>query len=449
MKKKILDSIERKRLFIFLFIFYFTFFTIWLLGFTPGVFSTDSLYQWKSIDLYKFDSLIPISHTVIVLLLRKIWNNPIIVVFFQIFISSILLSYIMYKYKMKYRFNFIFIVFTIISPSFAFYNITIWKDIICTQLILILCLFFYKDFYRVKKNMNILSLLLLSSIIALVSSVRMNTVVYLVLIPLLYLIFKILNFKNFTKMLLFSFFFYFVFTKIPYFFLNIDNSRTSFYRRSNLIQFAASIISGNGFINEKDKMVLEKLMPISEYKNRYRCSAIDYLYLNNNYFDEKYFGDVNYIRQFDKTAINLIFNNLPIVIGDRVCLFSHLVGLGEDRWSYLFVEVPSDITQIGYSYNGNENVRNILYRYLFWSKKYPQRIFFWSHWFTLLIYIGFFINAVLKRKKAVLGCLLIILMNVFVLFFIGVARDYRYLYMLQYCLPFIFVIGLNNKKNEK
>ena len=81
---------------------------------------------------------------------------------------------------------------------------------------------------------------------------------------------------------------------------------------------------------------------------------------------------------------------------------------------------------------------------MFWSKKYPQRILFWSHWFTLLVYIGFLVNAILKKKKAVLGCLLIILMNVFVLFFIGVARDYRYLYMLQYCLPFIFIIGLNN-----
>lgn len=438
---------KKWKTFSILFLLYVIFYSFWLIAYAPGVFSPDSLFSWKSTTNLIFEPGVPISYTLIILLLRKFYNNPIIIPLFQIIMSSFLFSYLATCIKNRF-FLLMFFLITISLPSFGFYNVTLWKDVLFSQLVLTLCIFFYRN-YKNKKQ-NSINLFILSFFVAFTSSIRVNGMPYLIIIPFIYFLFKIFNTKKFIKFLFFSFLFYFLIIKIPFWFFTIDNSRNSILKRSLFVQFIASIISENGYINVEDKAILSKIMPLDSYRLRYRCSAAgDYLFFDNNDLNENIFNNEAYIRTFDGLTFKLVSNNLPIIIGNRVCLFSHLIGLGEDRWSYLFVEVPSDISQIGYSYNGNEKIKTVLSRYLFWSKKYPQRIVFWSHWFTLLIYIGFFINAVLKKKKAVLGCLLIVLMNVFVLFFIGVARDYRYLYMLQYCLPFIFVIGLNNKKNEK
>lgn len=112
--------------------------------FAPGILTYDSYNQLHQISSLQFTNWHPFFHTFIEMLLLKIWNNPMIIGIFQILFFSFLWTVIC-KYnrgKQSTR-NFIFqIILTVIicvNPINFLYSITLWKDILFSYGLLLVC----------------------------------------------------------------------------------------------------------------------------------------------------------------------------------------------------------------------------------------------------------------------------------------------------------------------
>lgn len=112
--------------------------------FAPGILTYDSYNQLNQIRTGTFTNWHPFFHTFIELWLLKIWNNPMIIAIFQILVFSILWTIICkYNRKDKSTKNFIFqLLLTIIiciNPLNFLYSITLWKDILFSYTLLLVC----------------------------------------------------------------------------------------------------------------------------------------------------------------------------------------------------------------------------------------------------------------------------------------------------------------------
>ena len=112
--------------------------------FAPGILTYDSYNQLNQIRTGTFTNWHPFFHTFIELWLLKIWNNPMMIAIFQILVFAILWTIICkYNRKDKSTKNFIFqLLLTIIiciNPLNFLYSITLWKDILFSYTLLLVC----------------------------------------------------------------------------------------------------------------------------------------------------------------------------------------------------------------------------------------------------------------------------------------------------------------------
>jgi hypothetical protein len=168
----------------------FVCFSLWLLAYWPGHLTTDSIHIWWAAK--KPDYLLhehPFVNILYFRFLQQIWDHFAMVGFFQIFVASLLGSYIFYHlYKNGLSFLFIlpFYLWFITSVPIGLYNISLWKDIPFAFLVV----FWAHYFVRLRLNrlnernepqMGFIALILL---LLGVSLFRYNGLIYLILIPL-------------------------------------------------------------------------------------------------------------------------------------------------------------------------------------------------------------------------------------------------------------------------
>jgi hypothetical protein len=222
----------------------------------------------------------------------------------------------------------------------------------------------------------------------------------------------------------------------------------AFMERSLKIQLLASVIQNNNTLSQEEEEIFSEIMPISEFKNRYHCSAIDYLYINNSPFNEDVFKDDVYVKRFDSVINNVLLRNMPDVLADRVCMFSNLTGLATKKWEYRYSTTIAP-NNSSLSQDGNMQLQKHFTGYLDWTSKQPQKIIFWSHFFYIFIYVIYFFKGIWQRNYLLLGYIAIVCVNIPVILVFSPARDFRYLYMVLLALPFLFLVDkikLTHKK---
>ncbi len=439
---------KNNKLFLFLFFSSFSVYSLWLFAFFPGIMSFDSVSQWEQASTKIYNNAHPFLHTLLITLLKSVWDTPAFVALFQIIISSLIIAYsLVFFLKLGASKKKIFIVFFIllILPSVGIYNITLWKDVLFAQCITALSIIFIKDFLNQTKITNT-KIILVAVLTLLISNMRHNGIIYLPIVPLIYFSFRIINVKKLALMTISIIIFYITLNVIVFNVLHVTSTSDSLPREFVKLQIIGNALRMGYAPSKEESDTIEKLMPLEEFRKRYNCSAIDYLRIDNSPMNEKLFYDKKFISEFDKISNAIIMNNLQFAISDRICLFSSLTGLSNPRWQFLY---HNDIDEniFGIKQSSNNSLRNVLNSYLVWSTKYPQRFILWSHFFYILIYIYFFIKSFYTKNYALLGFIIIITINVPALFIFGIARDFRYLYMINFALPFIFLVDdIGNRK---
>jgi hypothetical protein len=447
---QIINFIKQNKYFFIFFITSTGIFLVWLYAFYPGTMTPDSLNEWKQTITHDYDNAHPFLYTLFILLLRKIWDSPTCIALFQLLTTSLLISsFLQYLIHRGVKKVFIFIVFCIfiLLPSVGIYNITLWKDVIFTQLIFILL--FYWVYHASQTRSEILNKPITMGVFALVvvltALIRHNGIIYIVIIPLLYGAILKIPFKRLVQLgSLIIALYIFIPLGLNYFF-NVKNDQYQLFKQVPKVQLVSSIVKQGGTLSIEEEKLLSQVISRENILTYYHCSAVDYIIYSPG-FNLAVFKDKTLEQNFNQLFIRLVQRNIFFVVKDRWCLFNHLIGLGEEKRSYLFASAinPNDL---GLHERTPGRLHQVLLQYLLWSKTFPERIIFWTPAFYLVIFGVYAVKAVLRKNKTLFGFVVLVMCNVPLLFLIGVARDFRYLYIVQFTVLFLPLVSCLNKNS--
>ncbi|MGA2666505.1 MAG: hypothetical protein ABSE91_00235 [Patescibacteria group bacterium] len=305
-------------------------FSFWLLGQWPGAATSDSFNQLIQTKTFEITNAFPYLSTLYLMALMQFHDSFAAVSVFQILATSALASYIFYfVYKNGIKFYLIlpFYLLFIFSIPIGLLNITIWKDIPFSLLVVFWGFYLFYLGYRqklgIKTNFSFKKIFILSLLFILVVLIRHNGYLYLLVLPLVIVWGRLMSKKTFITFaivsLIFLIFFKFV---IPAVF-NIP--RWSKVESNLAWKFhpMAALILSNKYISDNptgDRAIVDKvigLKNIEEYydpNNGAPLSGTLNLQLNQS--------DIN---QFNKMFYQRIWQNLPLFLAERTRLFTTML----------------------------------------------------------------------------------------------------------------------------
>jgi hypothetical protein len=412
---------------------------LWWCAFFPGALSYDSVYQWESVKNNNYESIFPILYSLLIKLIQLFSGGPGIVGFAQILVTaSIVTAYfdIFIRQGINKFLCYVMVGFFCLSCIVGIYNITLWKDVFFTQSIALLGLVFLKVYFK-EITINKKSILLISLLLVITASLRINGIIYLFLAGV-FIVFGLRKNKKLimTSLLCLGISIIVIFFAIPSIFQQSNIKGQSLIKLMQL-QTMAAIIRMNGSISPEAKVMANEVIPIEDINGRYHCSAVDYL-INKN-------PNLKINKIDNKIYLKMLIDNIPLVLADRVCLFGFLTGIGENTHQFLFYNIieqnTSGIVQIP-----NNELKTFLNSYLKITSDSILRYVFWSHFLEICIFLVLGCFAFFKKEYYKAGFLLIIFINVPFIFLFNLARDFRYLYMLTFCLPFAVLLAFVKKR---
>jgi len=433
----------------------------------PGALTFDSYAQLTQIDTLKFSNGHPLFHTLIELVLLKIWNNPGIIGIFQISFFSIIWTLICKYNRRKIKSRWLIVLqilltlFICINPINSIHSITLWKDILYSYMILLLSFCFQVCIDR-RFLLKTSEIFWISLIIAIIPNLRHNGLIILVAsVPILALILFIKDkrSKNWIKIIFFTIF-SFILLQIPNRFLIEKDTSSSPFSIIYLqeLRLTEKYLQENLFTEEEISLISSfiEIEDLSQYYNPYFLDPIGNVTINEKGYLEK--ND-----EWEKILIKKIISNPEVF----------LEYFGQSTVIIWDMTLPSDtigtILTIGYDATNNVNDisqihsgEEILFRYnayidKLFASKYISIVFYSSAFYLYLSLILFVVIIVFSHKKENLLYSLILLPNITNLLGLAIfipVQDTRYVYssfLVGYLILLVFFreifIALEKKKN--
>lgn len=176
-------------------------FLYYLYIYNPGILTMDSFNQLHQIATNHFNNWHPFFYTFIEMVCIRIYASPISIGVVQILSFSIIWMFIC-KYNRdedletkKYFFMQVILTFTIsLIPINALYSITLWKDVLFSYLVLLLC-FLIQIMLDRKDELGIGFVIIMSIIMACIAQLRLNGIYDIILLLIILCIFLYKNNK--------------------------------------------------------------------------------------------------------------------------------------------------------------------------------------------------------------------------------------------------------------
>lgn len=439
-----------------IFIFFLTFFilSIFLFIFAPGILTYDSYNQLQQISSFKFNNWHPFFHTFIEMILLKVWNNPSIIGLFQIFVFSLIWTFICHYNKKDDNKNFIlqviFTLFICFNPINFLYAITLWKDILFSYILLVVCFLSQKVLEKSFKC-SLKDCLFLGLSLVLLSKIRYNGM-YIALILLI--IFIILLYKRDKKSKMFL--------KLPVIYVvgmlfisslnlvfNVTENEKSAVEPKVMQYLSLHLIENN--ISKNDRKIIQEVADINSLKKVYHPTFSDNTYSKLDHKKYKKYKkelisycfkysfknpDVFIKFVFDSTSFiwNPTFpeNTIGLILNTDISSVNNENNLTPYHINKRYYQIVNN--KINYTLN-NKLLKIILYNPAFY------------------MYLGFIIMLILWIRFRY-NSLFIVLPNLLNLLIVAVSNpihDVRYIYpnMLLFYLLCAILIGKEVKCNER
>ncbi len=447
---KIVSNIRNNKAFWVFFWISTIIFTMWWVAFFPAIMTGDSFTQWTEASAFKFFNWHPYLSTLSILLLRKIYDSPTIIVITQLLATSAIFSYI-FSYFLKKGVNkyLIGILFTIFATSIpiGIYNITLWKDIPFSLGLVFLSFLVSKSFLE-KKLSNIPLLLILLTIACFF---RHNGLVNVGIVPIIFLIY--LRRMDYRKVYLFISLFtsivilvVFVLptllkvTPMPSWF----TSAAIYYETVSYLEPLPAFPSVKR-VTPLTLTTLEKVMPISDLLKSYDPRASELLIFNKKINQEQ----INNSSIWSTIRNEFWSYNLPanfdFFVGHRVqMLLTNTLGYGSTAATGI-VDNPLGFV----AKSPAPFIKNLFTKIVNISTAtHTIRLLIWNSLLGILFLIFVAIDSIYRKKHASLIFALIILSNTFALALLNITSDWRY-YYFAYLAMFVIIplFALDSKKN--
>lgn len=273
--------------------YFFIIFIAWIpyfLNYFPGSLTPDSILQINQVlGISQLSDHHPIFHTLLVSSIftpvYKLTNNmntsiSVFVVFQMLLMSSIFSTLIIFlknRNVNKKILTFILFYYSL-SPIFAYYSITVWKDIIFGGIFLLLSLFIM-NLIEKKEKLVAKDFILFSLLSLLFIFFRNNAIyIFIIILPFFLISFR-KHRRHFTISFLFVIVFFFFIKSIVFPAFDISKSSSSEYIGMPLQQIGRMVFKNTTF-DEKERVLINELMPIEKMKEAYNPYVSDGIKFN-------------------------------------------------------------------------------------------------------------------------------------------------------------------------
>ena len=269
-----------------------------LLAFYPGLLTSDSVSQLEQGMQNNYSDAHPVLHSFIIGVLYKINNSISVICIFQIALFALIWTKAcrtLRKYNTKLSYKIFQVILTSIIlalPINFIHSIIIWKDIIFSYSILALLIYIY---IGIKENYNYsyVDMLLLSIAAVLVMKIRHNGLIIspIVLAIILFMCYK--KNKEIKKIIIFIaiFILTFIIACLPEKLCKVQKVAFSSDLFTSTRLFAmGALLNGDIILEEEDYDILNKIIPVEEWKKGYNQYHALNIFYNENY-DPQYLSE--------------------------------------------------------------------------------------------------------------------------------------------------------------
>lgn len=311
--------------------------TFWLLGQYPAIMTYDSFVVFSEIKILAFDNFSPCMFGILVLMITQFWDSPTAVCVFQMMVSSFFASFLFY-YALRggvrwYLLLPFFIAFAASVPVGA-YNVTIWKDVPFSMLVLFWAFFLFHLLRRASLGAPVLldarAAAYLSVALFFLSSLRHNGIVYLFVIPLAMFLIMGKHRTGALRVALLSFAMYAVLRLVIVGALAPDKDASESYNHNNnylntswKINTVACFLK-NGYYSPDhahDKSVIGKVADPDFLAGRYNPLQSGEINWTQHIIDRLNRITPAEMAEFDSFHLRAIFDNLDVYMSDRIRTF--------------------------------------------------------------------------------------------------------------------------------
>lgn len=421
---------------------------LYFIGAYPGNMTIDSVNQFNQIATNQYNNYHPVFSSVIYKIPTLIYFSPASIIFAQILLFSIVVTYgayCIFKYS-KINSWIIFIITLAFSLSITngFMLTNMWKDVPYSIFIMLLTVYMFNivitDGEWISKKRNIFLMILAMAVIALI---RHNGIV---VIGLTGLSLVILRRKEFKKYLIFTFIAlvcFFAGEKVIEKVLNASDTLSKADIVSVPLQQIAAVIQSNGNLDEDQKETLYKIAPEEEWSSKYNRYLSDNI---KNLANEKFIEEPELRTEIIKMYPKICVNNIGTVTKAYLYQTSIIWRLrGYDRGALTFYTLEEN----DYGFEKHELVPSFtkIYKKLLdvTREKSILKLIVWNPAILMYIAIALIIVTVIKTKKA--GIVIIsmpMFANIAGLLISIPAQDYRYLYANILCIWIILLYSVDD-----
>lgn len=274
-------------------------FIILFLMYYPGIMTYDGNNQWEQVQNGIISNAHPFFSTYFMYLLSKIHNSTSIIIFYQMFLFSIIWGFFCQIIKTSKKFEIIKYLFTIIicfTPIIGIYSITLWKDIIYSYYLMLISVLI---FIGIKKDFNygLVHYLIIGVSLSFIFSYRHNGIIVAIFLLILFLIILIRK-KLLKKFLLIivpfvTIIFLISIPKEIYLSkssqLNKNTQQINISSIDSYILWMMGAHLNNNNINEKNKKFLNKIIDCNNWKEAYDpflINSVTTLNINKKFVNE-------------------------------------------------------------------------------------------------------------------------------------------------------------------
>jgi hypothetical protein len=417
---------------------------VYFLTFFPGIITRDATSQWRQILAGQFNDTIPFGHTLLVILITKLWFSPAAIIIFQILTLSITIAWgihILVVQGLPRWASWLLVGIFSISPINSYIVITLWKDIPYSTLLLLLSFMVLKVVLSHGEWLNNRGVWLWFGLVSLgISILRLNGPP----IPFLTLLILLIVYRNHYKSLLGSLAvflgFWLLFQGPVFNYFNVDR-KAGFKQLIFIHHIAAHIATGDN-LSQDDLNMASKILPMDEWS--YDCCTNITIWGAPSYSEVRFAENANTIF---KLFINLAIKEPQIEARHWVCV-SSLIWELPSRCKLNHEPLSTD--QFSWVNPNNMGIKEksmipVLIKPLMTIQwiigQYPYDSIFYTP--ALYLYLGLYCTAIFafrQKRKSFLLFMLPSGIQTIVMLVINVTRDFRYQYGVY--LVSLFSVGL-------
>lgn len=428
----------------------FLIFILVLLMYYPGIIPYDGNNQWQQVQNQMISNAHPFFSTYFMLLLSKIWNNPLIVILFQILVFSFSWMYMCNQTRndKNFKWQVIYSVFVSFLPIICIYSITLWKDVLYSYYLMILAFLTYKIGAKQNFKIKISQFIVLAILLILIFSYRHNGMIvvcfYLLFISFLYFKYNKEKRKNIILLYLVFIVLLGIISVPKTYYLNKSNKseNDTDEKSESIINHYITWIFGeylrDGIVSKKDKKFLNNISNVKTWGDVYSGYLINDSFVKNSYNNSYILKHENKYRQmFVKYTIKRPDEFIKHYLRSDSLLLSPISI--EKGYVYVF---PFNSGE-RYSFDGMINskipsLEKVYTNFINVTMKTPLKYLYQP---AIILFGVLIIILILKRKNIHNVYLLAIsmILNTVSLLPINLAQDLRYVYINYLTL---FVLGL-------